>query len=96
MGDQPETGNCRLAVKVVPGASRDGISGWLGETLKVRVSAPPERGKANAAVERLLAESLEVPGKQIRIVQGHSSPRKVVEIAGLSDCDVNRRLSKPQ
>ncbi|MGH2901193.1 MAG: DUF167 domain-containing protein, partial [Solirubrobacteraceae bacterium] len=50
----------RLSIKVVPGSSRDDVAGWLGETLKVRVSAPAERGRANAAAETLLADALGV------------------------------------
>jgi len=84
----------RLQVKVVPGASRDGIAGWLGDSLKVRVKAPAERGKANAAVVRLLAETLEIPADRLRIVAGGSSPRKVVEIDGLSDAEAGRRLGR--
>ncbi len=52
-----------LKVKVVPGASRTQLSGWLGDMLKVRVSAPPEKGKANAAVEALLARDVGPAGK---------------------------------
>ena len=48
----------RLELKVVPKASRDRVVGWLGDRLKVQVRAAPERGKANAAVEALLAEIL--------------------------------------
>jgi uncharacterized protein YggU (UPF0235/DUF167 family) len=81
-------------VKVVPASSRDAVAGWLGETLKVRVTAPAERGRANAAVEALLADALGVPRESARVVAGRSSPRKVVEIAGLSEAEVHRRLSK--
>lgn len=84
----------RLAVKVVPGASRDGLAGWLGEALKVRVSAPPERGRANAAVEALIAAALDLPAKQVRVVGGLSSARKVVEIGQLSAAQVGERLGK--
>lgn len=84
----------QLQVKVVPGASREGIVGWLGETLKVRVTAPPERGKANAAVEATIAEALGISLKSVRVIHGKTSPRKVVEIAGLSEAEVHRRLSK--
>ena len=84
----------KLAIKVVPGSSRDDIAGWLGDTLKVRVTAAPERGKANAAVEKTLAAALGVPARCVRIVAGGTSPRKIVEIAGLSEAEVHRRLSK--
>lgn len=40
----------RLAVKVVPGSSRDQIVGRLGDALKIKVTAPAEKGKANTAV----------------------------------------------
>jgi hypothetical protein len=65
----------------------------MGETLKVRVSAPPERGRANEAVQELLAASLGVPASDIKIVAGGSSPRKIVEIDGLNDAAVRDRIS---
>ena len=83
----------RLSIKVVAGSSRSGIAGWLGDALRIRVAAPPERGKANAAVEALLSEALGIPLGDARIVSGSSSPRKMVEIAGLSEAEVRRRLS---
>ena len=82
----------KLAIKVVPGSSRDRIAGWVGDELKVRVTAPPERGKANAAVERLLASALGIPRGSARVVSGMTSARKVVEIADLSQAEVARRL----
>jgi uncharacterized protein (TIGR00251 family) len=84
----------RLHVKVVPHSSRDGVAGWLGDTLKVRVAAPAERGRANAAVEATIAAALGVPKSAVRIVQGWTSPRKTVEIAGLSEPEVHHRLSQ--
>lgn len=81
-------------MKVVPGASRDAIAGWLGDALKVRVSAPPERGKANAAVEALLAEALGVAPPDVRIVAGQASARKQVEVAGLTAGEIRERLAK--
>ena len=54
----------RLSEKVVPRASRNGIAGWLGDELKIRVSAPPEKGEANKAVEDVLAKVLGISAIQ--------------------------------
>ena len=83
----------RLSIKVVPGASRSGVAGWLGEVLKLRVSAPPEHGRANAAVEALLIETLGLPRGGARIVAGGASSRKVVEITGMPEAEIRRRLA---
>jgi hypothetical protein len=84
----------KLRIKVVPGSSRDGLAGWLGDTLKVRVRAPAERGKANAAVEDILAAAVGIAPGQARIVAGHTSARKVVEISGVSEAEIQDRLAK--
>ena len=78
----------------MPASSRNCIAGWLGDTLKVRVAAPAERGKANAAVETAIAEALDLSKESVRIVTGHSSARKMVEIDGLSEDEVHLRLAK--
>jgi uncharacterized protein (TIGR00251 family) len=85
----------RLAVKVTPGASRDAVVGWLGDAVKVAVREPAERGRANAAVARLLAAALGVPAASVRIAAGGTSPRKVVVVEGLETGEVHRRLGKP-
>jgi uncharacterized protein (TIGR00251 family) len=82
-----------ISVKVVPGASRDRIAGVLGDALKVQVAAPPERGKANAAVEALLAGKLGVPAKRVSVCAGHASPRKTVLVSGMSVEEATRRLA---
>ncbi len=75
----------QLKVKVVPGSSRDQIVGWLADALKIKVTAPPEKGKANEAVIDLLASALGVSSKDIEIESGHSTPSKIVAITGLDD-----------
>jgi uncharacterized protein (TIGR00251 family) len=72
-----------LNVKVVPGSSRDRVAGRYGDGIKVQVSAPPEGGRANRAVEELLAAALGVKAQQVRVVKGHTQPRKVVEVEGV-------------
>lgn len=83
----------RLPLKVVPGAPREGIDGWLGDALKVRVGAAPEKGRANAAVEVLLAAALELPARSVRVVNGHTQPRKTVEIAGIDATTLAARIA---
>ena len=84
----------RLQVKVVPGASRDEVTGWLGEALKIRVQAPPEQGKANKAVIKILARLLEVPRQQIELVRGAGSPNKVFAVQGCSMKEAHRLIEE--
>lgn len=83
----------RLTLKIVPGASQDKVVGRLGEALKLRVRAQPERGKANAAVIALLAQYLHVPDSAIQVVTGHTSSTKIVEIEGLTSTELHDKLS---
>lgn len=84
----------RLQIKVVPGSSREGVE-WLGELLKIKVRAAPEKGKANAAVQRLLAERLGLPTSRVTIVAGFGSPLKSVEIDGMDAAELRNRLGLP-
>ena len=82
----------RLLAILTPGASSNEIVGRHGDGWKVRVAAVPERGRANAALVALLAETLGVPPAAIRVTAGQTYRRKVVEIDGLNEDDVGRRL----
>ena len=86
------TGPVRLKVSVVPGATRPGIAGWLGTALKVRVTAAPEQGRANLAVEKLIADALNLGRSEVRIISGARSRHKTLEIAGLTQAEVATRL----
>ena len=83
----------RIPLKVVPGSSRDEISGWLGDSLKVRVRAVAEAGKANAAVTRVVALRLGVPRQAVRIVTGTTSAHKLIEVDDLSMTELRERLA---
>ena len=82
-----------LSIKVVPGASRDRVVGRYGDAIKVQVSAPPEGGKANQAVVEVIAAALGIRVNQVRIAKGHSQSRKIVQIEGLAQADVDARLA---
>ena len=82
----------RVGLTVVPGAARSELVGRHGGGWRVRVAAPPERGRANRALEVLLAETIGIPRGDVAVVAGRSSRRKVVEVAGLSAEEVDRRL----
>ena len=73
-----------LDVKVVPGASRDRVAGRYGDGIKVQTSAPPEGGKANAAVAEILAQFLGVKRGQVELISAPANPRKQFRISGLT------------
>lgn len=87
---RPET--IRLRLRVSPGASRAAIVGRHGDGWKVRVTAPPERGRANDDVIDLIADSVGVVRPDVRLVAGASSRDKIVELAGLTLAEAERRL----
>lgn len=82
-----------IAVKVVPRAAKDEIVGWLDQALKVRVAAPPQDGRANRALEQLLAAALGLKKSAVVVAAGRSSALKRVAIEGLSREEILRRLA---
>jgi uncharacterized protein YggU (UPF0235/DUF167 family) len=78
---------------VSPGARRSEVVGRLGDSWKLRVRSAPERGRANAEVSELLARRLRLPVRDVRVVSGHASRDKLVEIDGLTVGEAERRLS---
>ena len=85
-------GGVELNVKVVPGASRTRVVGAWNRALKVAVAAPPERGKANDALIKLLAATFDVHTADIAIVSGQTSPLKKVAVTGLTAAAARERL----
>jgi uncharacterized protein (TIGR00251 family) len=83
----------RLSLTVVTKSSRNAVAGWVGDSVKVCVTAVPERGKANAAVTNTLARALGVSRDQLRIVSGKESRRKIVDVGGVDEREVKERLA---
>jgi uncharacterized protein YggU (UPF0235/DUF167 family) len=83
----------KLTVRVTPRAGRDAIQGWDSEgRLAIRVAAAPTDGAANAAVARLLARTLGLPGRDVTLVAGAASRIKVFELP-LDRSEIDRRLA---
>lgn len=87
------TESTRLRLRVSPGGGRTAVVGRQGEAWKVRVTEAPERGRANEAVLRLLADTLALPRTAVTLVSGHGGREKIVELAGVGPALVERRLA---
>lgn len=88
----PAKDGASLSVHVVPRASRDELAGIQGGALRIRLTAPPVEGAANRSLVELVAEILDVRKRNVEIVSGHGSRRKVVVVRGLSPQEVAARL----
>ncbi len=82
----------RIHIKVIPGATRTGIE-WLGDKLKIKVNAPPEKGRANEAVIALLAAKLGIAASAITIVAGHGCALKILEIHAMTLAQLRQAIA---
>ena len=73
-------GAVELVLHIQPGAKRTSIEGVHGDALKIRLAAPPVEGRANEALLRFLADEFHVPVRQVTLLRGATSRRKVVRI----------------
>ena len=85
--------SCVLSVKVVPGASRDRVAGRYADGIKIQTSAPPEAGKANAAVTRILAQFLNLKPAHVQLISAPANPRKQFRISGLTPAQLCEKLA---
>jgi len=82
-----------LRLRVVAGANRSRVVGRHGDAWKVRVTAPPEGGKANEAVLTVLADALDVARRDLELISGRSSRDKVVALDGMTFDAAEQRLA---
>ena len=90
----------RLTVRLTPRGGRDAIEGWTRDAdgrpmLKARVAAAPVDGAANAALIGLVAKALGRPASTVRLVGGAAARIKRLEIEGLDEAELARRLGAP-
>jgi len=83
-----------LAVHAQPGAGRSQVVGRHGDAVKIRVAAPPEGGRANDALVKLLAEQFGVPAKAITLKVGQTSRSKRFRIEGVASAAFEDRLEQ--
>ncbi|MBI4635796.1 MAG: DUF167 domain-containing protein [Candidatus Rokubacteria bacterium] len=89
----PRAEGALLRLRVRPGASSNAILGWQGDTLRVRVTAPPLEGRANRAVIELLARALGVRPSAVSLLSGERGRDKLLHVAGLAPADIRGRLA---
>ena len=82
-----------FTAKVVPGSSQTAVCGLLNEMLKIKVSAAPEKGKANQCLIELLAKQLGVKKNAVSIISGKTNPIKRVQVLGISTETLLKKLN---
>jgi hypothetical protein len=87
-------GALSISLHVQPRARKTEIVGVHGESLKIKVAAPPVEGAANEELVRFFAAFFGVPQSRVRLKQGAQSRRKVVEIDGASEAELTEILLK--
>lgn len=85
--DETEKG-VTFHIRVLPCSSRCEVAGIQDDALKIRITAPPREGQANAESIRFLSRILGVKKTQVTIIRGHKSRRKTVAVAGLKSKDI--------
>jgi uncharacterized protein len=86
-------GAVSFSVRVHPRAKKTAITGELGDSLKLAITAPPVEGTANEACIEFFAKLLKVPRSSVTIAAGQSSRNKVIRIAGIARADIERMLT---
>ena len=89
---QEVNGDVVFKVKAVPGSSRTAVAGLLDGMLKVKIAAPPEKGKANQCLIEFLAKELGVRKNAVSIITGRTNPIKQVQVMGMSGQTLLKKL----
>jgi len=83
----------KISLRVYPGAARSEVVDFVDGVLRVRVAAPPVKGKANRELLAFLSQVLGVDKGTLTIIKGHTSRSKVIAVDGLSQEEIMKRLS---
>ncbi|HYT73446.1 MAG TPA: DUF167 domain-containing protein [Vicinamibacterales bacterium] len=81
-----------LDIRVIPRSPRSRVDGRRGDAVLIRLAAPPVEGAANDALIAFLADALDLPRRNIRIVSGEKSRDKRVQVSGLDRASAVARL----
>ena len=81
---RPDGPSATVSVRVVPRSSKEGVVGFEGGIVRIRLNAPPVEGQANAALVRFLSKALGVPKSRIALVAGGKGRSKIVRVDGIT------------
>ncbi len=81
-----------VSVRVIPRSSKEGVAGFEGGVVRIRLNAPPVEGKANDALVRFLAKALGVPRSRVTLVTGERGRSKIVRVSGVTREDLMAAL----
>jgi uncharacterized protein YggU (UPF0235/DUF167 family) len=92
--------SARLVVRLTPRSGQDRIDGWAQDDagrpyLKARTAAAPTDGRANTALQRLIAKALGLPPSAVALTGGAASRLKTLEISGADEAEVKAKLGAP-
>jgi uncharacterized protein (TIGR00251 family) len=79
--------------KIVPGSSKTAVCGLFDRMVKIKVSAAPEKGKANQCLVEFLAKQLDVKKNAVSIISGQTNPVKQVQVLGISAESLVKKLN---
>ena len=85
-----------ISVKVVPGSSRTESAGLHGQAYKIKIAAPPEKGKANKMLIDFFAKQLNIKKNAVQIKNGKTSSIKQISLRGVTKQDVQARFGQNQ
>ena len=83
----------KISLRVVPGAAKSELAGLTAGVLRIKIAAPPVKGKANKELISFLSHLLGISKGTLTIIKGHTSRDKIIAIDDLSQDEVTRRLS---
>ena len=88
------TAGCTLSVRLQPRASRNEICGEMGDSLKIKVTAPPVDSAANSLLIEFIADLLHISKGSVQILKGHTSRNKILQITGVTSSDFLSKIKK--
>jgi uncharacterized protein (TIGR00251 family) len=91
IADGTET-HTKINVQISPGASKNEVTGMANDVLRIKIAAPPVKGKANKELIDYLSHRLNVGKDSLDILKGHTSKNKLISIEGLSKVSVLEKL----
>ncbi len=83
----------KLSIKVIPNSSKNEIVGLKDGVWKLKIAAPPDKGKANKELIDFLSELLGLRKADLNLIKGQASHKKLIGIDGLTEEEISRRLS---